>query len=167
MVEPVAPSADEGGGSCLGMEGRDLRRKNRQSAKIVGVNEYKHRFGRPTEFRGKRVRVIPNTHGGFVVGSIRDLQSPQLGHFEAQKDVGVSLGQQRWPPVHHLLDVGPDCGNVIFSPPRCGLGPLEKDPPLPNSSQSNPDLSRVCASLRDDSNLPRTYSTMEASLESV
>ncbi|KAI8029180.1 Protein SMG9 [Camellia lanceoleosa] len=87
-------------------------------------------------------------------------------HYSRPKRSGVSLGQQRWAPVHHHPEVGLAGGKVIFNAPGCGLGLVVKDPALPNPGQSNPDLSRVCASLRDGLELHRTHTAMEASLES-
>ncbi|KAI8021169.1 hypothetical protein LOK49_LG03G01155 [Camellia lanceoleosa] len=166
QVVPVAPSAGEEGGSDLGLKGRDLRRTYRSFAKFVGVNEYRQRFARPIEFKGNQVRVAPNSNIGSVVGSLGVLPDQQVGRSEAQRTDAVSLGQKRWAPVHHLPQVGQAGGHVLFNDPGCGLGLVVKDPNFYPTGQSNPDLSRVCASLRDGLELRRTLSAMEPSPES-
>ncbi|KAI8023234.1 hypothetical protein LOK49_LG03G01117 [Camellia lanceoleosa] len=101
-----------------------------------------------------------------LMGSLGVLPDQQVGRSEAQRTDAVSLGQKRWAPVHHLPQVGQAGGHVLFNDPGCGLGLVVKDPALPNPGQSNPNLSRVCASQRDGLELRRTLSAMEPSPES-
>ncbi|KAI8007707.1 hypothetical protein LOK49_LG07G00759 [Camellia lanceoleosa] len=169
LVVPVTLPGGEEGGLDFGLERRDLRRTNRGCAKIVGVNEYKQRFGRsgrPTDLHDKEVWVCPTTQASSVVGSLGVLPGPQLCLSEAHNSVDVSLGQQRWAQVNHPPDMGLAGGEVTFKAFGSGLGPVVLDPVLSNPGQNKPTLTRVCASLRNGLGLRRVDTAFDASPES-
>ncbi|KAI8011752.1 hypothetical protein LOK49_LG06G01355 [Camellia lanceoleosa] len=165
-VAPVAPIGGEEVGLDFGLAGQDLRRKNRGFAKFVGFHEYLQRFQPPTDLSVKQVRVSPSIQVHSEVGSLGDSSFQHLGYFEAQTNVGVSLGQQRWVPRQNNPQVGLDGDKVISKVQGTDLGLLVKDPILPNQGDFNPPFTRVWASLRDSLELPRPLSAVELTPES-
>ncbi|KAI7999316.1 hypothetical protein LOK49_LG09G00232 [Camellia lanceoleosa] len=166
LVEHMAPSSGGKGSLDFGLQWRDLGRKNRGSAKIVGITDFKQRFGQPVNYPGPPVRVCPYTQVGSVLGSLGELPGFKLGNFEAHQTAGVSLGQQRWAPVHKQPQLGLVDGRHFLTDHECDVGPAVKQLAQTSPGQSNPPLTRVCASLRAGMEFRWPLSAMEASPES-